>query len=77
MRDLMRREFQEESLKIGGAFGCHCWLEQSMVRSRRKRMQTTDVSSDITIHLTVNGAPQAITWTFARRCWICCANDST
>ena len=58
----MRREFQEESLKIGGAFGvATAGLSSQWSGAGEKRMQTTDVSSDITIHLTVNGAPQAIT----------------
>jgi xanthine dehydrogenase YagT iron-sulfur-binding subunit len=62
MRHLTRREFLEESLKTGGAFGIGVSVfgaQQS--EEGENTMQATDISSETTIKLTVNGAPQAIT----------------
>jgi xanthine dehydrogenase YagT iron-sulfur-binding subunit len=58
---LTRREFLEESLKIGGAFGVVAsgFSNQRSVAGE-KTMQATDVPSDMTIKLTVNGTQQAI-----------------
>ena len=62
MRDLTRREFLEKSLKTGSAFGV------GILASGAQRpamggdaMQATEIPSETTIKLTVNGAPQAIT----------------
>src|SRR5688500_701743 len=62
MRDLTRREFLEESLKIGGAFGVAAsgFSSQTPVAGGRI-MQVADVPSDRTIEVTVNGVQQAIT----------------
>ena len=62
MRDLTRREFLEKSLKTGSAFG----IAASGFSGQRlaiggDAMQATDVRSDTTISVTVNGAQQAIT----------------
>jgi len=62
MKGMTRREFLEESLKIGGAFGVGRFrLQQSTISSRRKTMQATEIPSETTIKVTVNGAPLAIT----------------
>jgi len=62
MKGMTRREFLEESLKIGGAFGVVAsgFSNQRSVAGE-KTMQATDVPSDMTIKLTVNGTQQAIT----------------
>jgi xanthine dehydrogenase YagT iron-sulfur-binding subunit len=62
MRDLTRREFLEESLKIGGAFG----VAASGFSTQRpavggKTMQATETPSETTIKMTVNGVRQTIT----------------
>jgi xanthine dehydrogenase YagT iron-sulfur-binding subunit len=62
MRDLTRREFLEKSLKTGGVFG----VGVSVLGGQRSAiggdaMQATEIPSETTIKLTVNGAQQAIT----------------
>jgi xanthine dehydrogenase YagT iron-sulfur-binding subunit len=62
MRDLTRREFLEESLKIGGAVGvAAAGFSIQPAAAGEKTMQATEIPSETTIKLTVNGAPQAIT----------------
>jgi xanthine dehydrogenase YagT iron-sulfur-binding subunit len=62
MRDLTRREFLENSLKIGSAFGiATSGFSSQPFAAGEKTMQATDVPLDMTINLTVNGARQAIT----------------
>jgi xanthine dehydrogenase YagT iron-sulfur-binding subunit len=59
---LTRRECLEESLKSGGAFGVAASGFSSLWSAAgEKTMQATDVPLDVTIKLTVNGEPQAIT----------------
>jgi xanthine dehydrogenase YagT iron-sulfur-binding subunit len=62
MRDLTRREFLEKSLKTGSVFG----VGVSVLGGQRSAiggdaMQGTEIPSETTIKLTVNGAQQAIT----------------
>jgi xanthine dehydrogenase YagT iron-sulfur-binding subunit len=62
MRDLTRREFLEKSLKTGSVFG----VGVSVLGGQRSAiggdaMQATEIPSETTIKLTVNGAQQAIT----------------
>jgi xanthine dehydrogenase YagT iron-sulfur-binding subunit len=62
MKDLTRREFLEKSLKTGGAFG----IAASGLGSQRsttggRTMQATDIPSETTIKMIVNGTPQSIT----------------
>jgi xanthine dehydrogenase YagT iron-sulfur-binding subunit len=62
MRDLTRREFLEKSLKTGSVFG----VGVSVLGGHRSAiggdaMQATEIPSETTIKLTVNGAQQAIT----------------
>jgi xanthine dehydrogenase YagT iron-sulfur-binding subunit len=62
MRDLTRREFLEKSLKTGSIFGVGVSVLGGQTSAAGgKAMQATDVPSETTIKLTVNGAPQAIT----------------
>jgi xanthine dehydrogenase YagT iron-sulfur-binding subunit len=54
--------FLEESLKIGGAFGVAAsGFSAQPSAAGEKTMQATDVPLEITLKLTVNGAPQTIT----------------
>jgi xanthine dehydrogenase YagT iron-sulfur-binding subunit len=61
MRDLTRREFLEESLKIGGALGVAAsrFSNQSSAAGGRI-MQVTDIPSERNIEMTVNGVRQTI-----------------
>jgi xanthine dehydrogenase YagT iron-sulfur-binding subunit len=62
MRDLTRREFLENSLKIGSAFGLAAsGFSTQPPAVGEKTMQATDIPSETTINLTVNGARQTVT----------------
>jgi xanthine dehydrogenase YagT iron-sulfur-binding subunit len=62
MKYLTRREFLEKSLKTGGAFGIAAsGFSSQPSAAGGSTMQATDVPSDTTIKVTVNGAQQAIT----------------
>jgi len=56
-----RREFLETSLKTGGAFGASAFVFGGQQSTGGTTMQATDVASDTTIQVAVNGAQQAIT----------------
>jgi xanthine dehydrogenase YagT iron-sulfur-binding subunit len=54
--------FLEESLKIGGAFGVAAsGFSAQPSAAGEKTMQATDLPFEMTLKLTVNGAPQTIT----------------
>jgi xanthine dehydrogenase YagT iron-sulfur-binding subunit len=62
MRDLTRREFLENSLKIGSAFGLAAsGFSTQPPAVGEKTMQARDIPSETTINLTVNGARQTVT----------------
>jgi xanthine dehydrogenase YagT iron-sulfur-binding subunit len=62
MKDLTRREFIEESIKIGGAVGVAAsGFSIQPAAAGEKTMQTAEIPSETTIKLIVNGAPQAVT----------------
>jgi xanthine dehydrogenase YagT iron-sulfur-binding subunit len=62
MSNLTGRAFLEASLKIGGAFSVAAsGFSSPWSAAGDKTMQATDVPFDMTIQLTVNGEPQAIT----------------
>jgi xanthine dehydrogenase YagT iron-sulfur-binding subunit len=61
MRDLTRREFVEKSLKTGSAFGLAAsGFSSQRLAAGEKTMQTSDIPSEATIKMTVNGVRQTI-----------------
>jgi xanthine dehydrogenase YagT iron-sulfur-binding subunit len=61
MRDLTRREFLEKSLKTGGAFGVAAsGFSGQRLAAGEKTMQTSDIPSEATIKMTVNGVRHTI-----------------